>query len=333
MRSNKLINNNTTYIYLALKLENPFCDRPIEINVKEFTLAWGVPESSVYAALAKLKENKAIKLLSKKLTIQWDEDFETFTSESTYSQQEGFSRNLENILKTENKFSEPRINSQNLENQPLEPLPDNSFNSLQNIQTITDTTNSKGELVVPLEFCEETQEILPSAIAVDVPIQEAVLEFCEDTQEVKSVAPTKKLEELPRQQELKQMGVRVNDPELIKAVAAYQGQIITPIRAFLEYANKKEIKNPTSALTTAIRKKWEPDKNYEDGGLAKEQNPPTLEQLSKLKELKEQGEIADFYLSDDGIVKVIPFREIMRGKQLVTIPDATNRLPWWEVLV
>jgi hypothetical protein len=118
----------------------------------------------------------------------------------------------------------------------------------------------------------------------------------------------------------------------LKAVAAYQGQIISPIRAFLEYARKTEVKNPTSALTTAVRKRWEPDKNYEDGGLAKEQNPPSNEQLVKLKELKSEGEIADFYLSDDGIVKVIPFRQIMRGKQLVTIPDGTNRLPWWEVL-
>jgi hypothetical protein len=56
---------------------------------------------------------------------------------------------------------------------------------------------------------------MPSAIALDVPTQEPVLEFCEDTQELKSVASTKKLEELPRQQELKQMGVRVNDPELV----------------------------------------------------------------------------------------------------------------------
>jgi len=94
-----------------------------------------------------------------------------------------------------------------------------------------------------------------------------------------------------------------------------------------------EVKNPTSAFTTAVRKRWEPDKNYEDGGLAKEQNPPTPEQLSKLKELKEQGEIADFYLSDDGIVKVVPLREILIAKQMRKVPDPTNRLPWWEVLV
>lgn len=52
---------------------------------------------------------------------------------------------------------------------------------------------------------------------------------------------------------------------------AYQGQIITPIRAFLEYARKKEVKNPTSAFTSAVRQRWEPDKNYEDGGLPNEQ--------------------------------------------------------------
>jgi hypothetical protein len=331
MRANKLV-NNTTYVYFALKLENPFCDRPIEINVKEFMLAWGVPESSVYKTLAKLENLNALKLLNKKLVIQWAEDLELFNTEIENSQNGENSQKRENILKVENKFSEVRVNSQKRENHPLEPLPDKDFDSLQTLQNNSDTTDSKEELVVALEFCEETQEVLPSAIAFNAPTQEAALEFCEETQEIKSVAPTKNPQELPRQNELKQMGVRINDSELQKAVAAYQGQIITPIRAFLEYAMKKEVKNPTKAFTSAIRQNWEPDKNYEDGGLPKEENAPTPEQIAKLQELKSQGMIADFYFSDDGVTKVVPFREILIGKQMRKVPDPTKCLPWWEVL-
>ncbi|BAZ19104.1 hypothetical protein NIES4071_109890 (plasmid) [Calothrix sp. NIES-4071] len=63
--------DNTTYVYLALKLENPFCDRPIDINVKEFILAWGIARSSLYKTLAKLEEMNVLTLISKECKIQW----------------------------------------------------------------------------------------------------------------------------------------------------------------------------------------------------------------------------------------------------------------------
>lgn len=311
MRANKLV-NNTTYVYLALKLENPFSDRPIEINVKEFTLAWGVPQSSVYKIVTKLETLNALKQLTKKLTIQWVEDFELFSSEATDSQNSQFSQKRENILKVEKKFSEVRINSQKRENQPLEPLPDKGYDSLQTLQIVSETTDSK-ELVVPLEFLEETQEVQPSAIAIpEVP------------------APT--IEELPRHKELIQMGVRLNSPELIKAVAAYQGRIINPIRAFLEYATRKQVKDATAAFITAVRKGWEPDGNYDEGGLPEQENPPSVEQLAKLEEMKSQKVIADFYLSTDGVTKVIPLVERQVGKNKFKVPDPTRCLPWWEFL-
>ncbi|MBD0302117.1 MAG: hypothetical protein ICV85_08010 [Tolypothrix sp. T3-bin4] len=62
------------------------------------------------------------------------------------------------------------------------------------------------------------------------------------------------------------------------------------------------------------------------------QNPPTPEQLARLEQLKSQREIADFYLSDDGVTKVVPFREILISKQMRKVPDPTRCLPWWQVL-
>lgn len=164
-----------------------------------------------------------------------------------------------------------------------------------------------------LEFSEETQEVEPSAIAI-------------------SEVPAQTIEDLPRHKELIQMGVRLNSPELIKVVSAYQGRIIKPIRAFLEYANRKQVRDATATFITAVRKGWEPDGNYDEGGLPEQENPPSVEQLAKLEELKFQKEIADFYLSTDGITKVIPLIERQVGKNKLKVPDPTRCLPWWEFL-
>jgi hypothetical protein len=55
LRKSRLI-NNAAYVHLALRFENPFCDRPIELAPKEFALRWTIPESSVYEALGRLKK-------------------------------------------------------------------------------------------------------------------------------------------------------------------------------------------------------------------------------------------------------------------------------------
>jgi hypothetical protein len=51
LRKAKLI-NNAAYVHLALRTENPFCDRPVEVIPKEFALRWQIPEVSVYKAIA-----------------------------------------------------------------------------------------------------------------------------------------------------------------------------------------------------------------------------------------------------------------------------------------
>jgi len=59
MRKAKLI-NNTAFVHLALRYENPFCDKAISLIPKEFALRWQIPESSVYEAIGKLKSCNAI---------------------------------------------------------------------------------------------------------------------------------------------------------------------------------------------------------------------------------------------------------------------------------
>ena len=70
MRKAKLI-NNAAYVHLALRNENPFCDRPVEIRPKEFALRWQIPEVSVYKAIAKLKDLCVLAIKAGKIIVEW----------------------------------------------------------------------------------------------------------------------------------------------------------------------------------------------------------------------------------------------------------------------
>ncbi len=171
LRSQKLI-NNTAFIYLALRLENPHCDRPIKIETKEFTLAWGIPESSFYRAVADLKETKCLSFKNKTVVIQWEQGFDIWNvshsksqdsqqatlSDNLDSQQGGDSRNLEFSLGSENLLSDPRENSQILEKPKPEALPDKgsgSLQTIQNIQTSSDQSEEENKFKEKKEGCQE----------------------------------------------------------------------------------------------------------------------------------------------------------------------------------
>ncbi|GAX45758.1 hypothetical protein NIES4075_67790 [Tolypothrix sp. NIES-4075] len=103
--------NNATFVYFALKLKNPWCDRPIRVKPAEFAVEWNIPESSVYEAIAKLKSSELINIDQAEIIIRWQSD----------SQQANHSDNPELILENQNKFQDSRMDSDNpeliLENQ------------------------------------------------------------------------------------------------------------------------------------------------------------------------------------------------------------------------
>ena len=121
LRKAKLI-NNTAYVHLALRFENPWCDRPVEVIPKEFALRWNIPESSVYKAIAKLKELGLIKIKSGKLVIEW-------------------------IVKSDSELSAPAKNSQLRQNQSLKSLKNGASDSPQTIQTLQTNQTGAGEQV------------------------------------------------------------------------------------------------------------------------------------------------------------------------------------------
>ncbi len=170
LRKAKLI-NNAAFVHLALRYENPYCDRPITVIPKEFALRWLLPESSVYEAIAKLKEASAINIRSGRITIQWADSQQDEPNDSQQtllvdsqqdepndSQQEDNSENPEKfwesrknsenpekILETQKKFWKPRKNSGSSENRCSKPASDKDSSALQTIQTYSDFSNSLSE--------------------------------------------------------------------------------------------------------------------------------------------------------------------------------------------
>jgi hypothetical protein len=138
MRKARLI-NNTAFVHLALRYENPFCDKAISLIPKEFALRWQIPESSVYEAVGKLKSCNAISIKSGKLTIEWVNSQEDDTIDS---QEDNNSESSEKILESQKKLRNPRKNSESSENQPPEPATSKASEVPQIIQTKTDLTDT-----------------------------------------------------------------------------------------------------------------------------------------------------------------------------------------------
>ncbi len=148
----KLI-KSAAYVHFALRLENPYCDRPVQVIPKEFALRWRIPEKSVYRAIARLKELGILNIKSGKLVIDWvrpekqeDEEVEEVAVNenptpkfSEVRNDSDDSQSCEKILRVEKKFSEVRKNSQSCENRGLKPLSYIGSETLQTIQT--DPTN------------------------------------------------------------------------------------------------------------------------------------------------------------------------------------------------
>ncbi len=144
LRKAKLI-NNAGFVHLALRYENPFCDRPITVIPKEFAIRWQMPESSVYEAVAKLKESNAVNIKSGKIIIEWSSSQQESLIDS---QQEENSENpeefwesrknsgsSEKIPEVQKKFRKFRKNSGSSEKDAPEPLPDKDSSTPKTIKT------------------------------------------------------------------------------------------------------------------------------------------------------------------------------------------------------
>jgi hypothetical protein len=152
LREVKLI-NNAAYVHLALRYENPFCDRPVQIIPKEFALRWRIPEVSVYKAIARLKELGILNIKSGKLVIDWvieaeNQYTETATEDVAVNDFSNSTKNYqieEKIIRSDNELSNPKTDYQIRENRTLKPLSDISSSISQTLQTYSDFKDSLSE--------------------------------------------------------------------------------------------------------------------------------------------------------------------------------------------
>ncbi len=160
LRKTKLI-NNAAYVHLALRYENPFCDRPIEIVPKEFSLRWLIPESSVYEALGKLRKLEIINIKTGKVVVQWASSQQP---ELIDCQQAADSDNPELIMESQNELRDFRTDSGTSENHDSKPLPEEDSGTLQTLQKFQTTQTGAAE-----KFSEE--ETTPTEPAPEVKSQ------------------------------------------------------------------------------------------------------------------------------------------------------------------
>lgn len=174
LRKAKLI-NNAAYVHLALRSENPFCDRPVEVIPKEFALRWQIPEVSVYKAIAKLKELGLIKIKAGKLVIDWviKSDIEQLSipsidekplntkpvadpwddPDSLLSDRKNSNYQIgKKIIRSDNELSDLIIDYQIRENRGLKAVSDITSSFSQTLQTFQ--TN---QTAVDKNFCTNTE--------------------------------------------------------------------------------------------------------------------------------------------------------------------------------
>lgn len=114
--------NNTAYVLLGLRVENPFGDKkPIKLIVEDFAARWQLPTVSVYKALAKLKQKGQINIETGTLMISFNSDTDYQSGES--------------IIKNDNPLSDLIMDYQDGKNPDSKPLPDKEPDSPKTIQT------------------------------------------------------------------------------------------------------------------------------------------------------------------------------------------------------
>jgi|GEM_PF-4049052 len=271
LREKKLI-NNTAYVHLALKLENPFCDRAIEIYPKQFALRWNLPESSVYKAIARLKDLKLLAIKTGKLIISWIVGSNSAESDNTQKEEviEESSevktdyQIREPIIKSGNELSDPAIDYQIRQNRGLKALGDIAPACLQTIQNFKKIqTNQKEVEQNKVQEEEVNQERKLIKLNYDVAQSEGKKDNSKEihkrTTEVKEknnvpARVTRKKSKIPDdlRDKLETLGISIDD-KILKAIAEYDISQAYGAAAHVENT-WDTIKNPRSVFLFQLPK-------------------------------------------------------------------------------
>ncbi|BAZ19105.1 hypothetical protein NIES4071_109900 (plasmid) [Calothrix sp. NIES-4071] len=223
--------------------------------------------------------------------------------------------------------SPKRQKSHARDNEAPETLSDKDSSTPQTLQTFSDQTNNKSVVAsktsTNINNLDFSTFVPKTVVEVDKPV-------------IKDEPPAKDFK-FPRMDDLRQMRVNLNDAGLL-AIAKKrfeEGKLAKLVKTWLDYAKKaKNIQHPTASLADCLRKEWHTDGHHVEPGLPEAVKPPSEEQVAKLQELKDKGEIADYYFSSqDGVTKVIPFVDFFNSRETVRIAYPSRAVPWWEILI
>lgn len=241
LRKAKLI-NNTAFVYLAIRYQHPFSDRPIRVRTKEFTFEWGIPESSLYEAIATLKREKVIKIHTRELVIEWN------------SQQAENSENPESTLGSHNPFRDLRENSE-VPEKPASKANSRKGSGQRSPQTFKDF--KPPERTGCVENYEQ-EGSKPNLDQATIPQSKAQVNPEENATPLSKHPEREDAALPPLLQKAKAAGVNLQDSKLQQAIATFPERVPTALAALIEKPSGT-VRSPTRFLESAIRENWQPE--------------------------------------------------------------------------
>jgi hypothetical protein len=120
-------------------------------------------------------------------------------------------------------------------------------------------------------------------------------------------------------QHLRAVGITLN--HTIRAVVKRYYPFVNDALAHLKerISLGEKFRSLEGAFVKACREGSKPENKSSSGGVPEEINPPLPSQLAALEAAKASGKIKDYFLSSDGVCKVV-------------MPNLHTQMPWWEYL-
>ena len=293
LRKSRLI-NNSAFVHFALRMSNPFLDRPIELLPKEFSDEWDLPLSSVYEAIAKLESKKIIEIKTGKVVLSWINNDSTQNQDNccnidhcnldeTKTHSLSHSEISDSIAKSQNQFQDSGKYSESSENPVPEPLSGNSFDSSQTIHTYY-TNQTQAE-----ETEEKTELSVRNIGGVNYLVEEVhqppqLTSVGETLNKPRNKPKPKRVEKIPQDliDKLEELEISI-DERVIKAISRHHISQAYSAAAHIE-RTKETISNPTGVFLYQLPKQKVEKELGVRSGLKTAADFPgyTLEHLKKM---------------------------------------------------
>ena len=282
---------------------DPFGDRYVELpDMLIIMTECGMSKATVYRAIAKFQQHDLFDFESQV-------KFRNLRVEKSVSKMRLDSQDCETSLKNETEVAKMR-----------EVTPETTVYQHSSLsQTIQSNLRSTNNTVVvgKNDFVEE-EEIDQVAGIVAQPAAPTPEIELDDLEREEPILPTpdEVSEALTR---LRAMGLTLN-PTIRSVVKNHYGAVEGAIAHIKErIASGEKFRSIEGAFVKACKENALPSSSVLEGGIPSEVNPPSIEQMAAIEAAKTAGTIRDYYLSSQGVTKVV----MLNGIHMKT---------WWEFL-